>query len=143
MGILTMIFCFQNFSDQISLKIVFPIHSWSVLGLVFCVVNKMSLNCTSCYFFQDFCYDHMTSQTLQICFLFIRSFNFNWSACEWSEFFLQFKEFELYWGAVFFKMFTHFHVFWSQIGVVIVVTPKQEMERKASGFAAWNFFLQI
>ena len=29
----------------------------------------------------DFCYDHMTSHRLQICFLFIRSCNFNWIAC--------------------------------------------------------------
>ena len=26
---------------------------------------------------RDFCYDHMRSQPLQICFLFIRSYNFN------------------------------------------------------------------
>ena len=35
---------------------------------------------------QDFCYDHMTSQPLQICFLFIRSCNFNWIACATSFF---------------------------------------------------------
>ena len=44
-------------------------------------------------------------------------------------FFLQFKEFELYWGAIFFKdLFTHFHDFSSQSGVVILVPPKQEVE---------------
>ena len=32
---------------------------------------------------------------------------------------------------LFFKdLFAHFHGFWSQIGVVILVTPKQEVERK-------------
>ena len=30
---------------------------------------------------QDFCYDHMRSQSLQICFLSIRSCHFNWMAC--------------------------------------------------------------
>ena len=30
---------------------------------------------------QDFCYDHLTSQPLQICFSYIRLCNFNWSAC--------------------------------------------------------------
>ena len=34
---------------------------------------------------QDFCYDYMTSQILQIC-LFIRSSNFNWSSCVTSFF---------------------------------------------------------
>ena len=56
--------------------------------------------------------------------------------------FLQFKEFELYWGAVFFflRSVTHFHDFWSQIGVVILVTPKQEVERKSEWFCGVNFF---
>ena len=58
-----------------------------------------------------------------------------------SVFFLQFKEFEFYWGADFFKgLFTHFHDFWSQIGVVILVTPKQEMERKSEWFCGVNCF---
>ena len=61
--------------------------------------------------------------------------------------FLQFKEFELYWGAVFFiffkDLFTHFHDFWSQIGVVILVTPKQEMERKSEWFCGVKFFALI
>ena len=35
---------------------------------------------------RDFCYDHMTSQSLKICFLFIRSCNFNWIACVTSFF---------------------------------------------------------
>ena len=40
----------------------------------------------SCFLFrQDFCYDHMTSQS-QICFLFIRSRNINWIACVTSFF---------------------------------------------------------
>ena len=30
---------------------------------------------------RNFCDDHMTSQLIQICFLFIRSCNFNWNAC--------------------------------------------------------------
>ena len=56
--------------------------------------------------------------------------------------FLQFKEFELYWGAVLFlkDLFTHFHDFWSQIGVVILVTPKQEVERKSEWFCGVKFF---
>ena len=42
---------------------------------------------------------------------------------------------------VFFQdLFTHFHDFWSQIGVVILVTPKQEMERKSEWFCGVNFF---
>ena len=49
--------------------------------------------------------------------------------------FLQFKEFELYWGAaIFLKICSHFHEFRNQIGVVILVTPKQEMERKSEWF---------
>ena len=46
----------------------------SFIGLVFCLVNENSLNCTSglvllCFFFrQNFCYDHMTSQTLNLLF---------------------------------------------------------------------------
>ena len=36
-----------------------------------------------------------------------------------------------------------FHDFWSQIRVVFLVTPKQELERKASGFAAWDFYALI
>ena len=31
----------------------------------------------------------------------------------------------------------------SQIGLVISVTPKQDIELKASGFVAWNFFKVI
>ena len=30
---------------------------------------------------RDFCYNHMTSPPLQICFLFVLSCNFNWRAC--------------------------------------------------------------
>ena len=41
----------------------------------------------------------------------------------------------------FFKdLFTHFHDFWSQIGVVILVTPKQEVERKSEWFCGVKFF---
>ena len=44
----------------------------------------------SCYVFlfrrQYFCCNHMTRQPLHICFLFIRSCNFNWSACVTSFF---------------------------------------------------------
>ena len=42
--------------------------------------------------------------------------------------FLQFKEFELYWGAL------------NCIGVVILVTPKQEVERKSEWFCGVKFF---
>ena len=44
--------------------------------------------CPAVFWFRrrDFCYDHMTSQPLQICFLVIRSCNFNWSACVTSFF---------------------------------------------------------
>ena len=43
--------------------------------------------------------------------------------------------------AMFFSdLFTHFLDFWSQIGVVILVTPKQEMERKSECFCGVNFF---
>ena len=37
-------------------------------------------------------------------------------------------------------LFTHFHDFWSQIGVVILVTPKQEVERKIEWFCGVKFF---
>ena len=52
------------------------------------------------------------------------------------------QKFELYSGAVFFfqDLFTHFHDFWSQIGVVILVTPKQEVERKSEWFCGVKFF---
>ena len=57
----------------------------------------------------------------------------------------------LYWCSVFFTiqriwivlgrcLFTHFHDFWSQIGVVILVTPKQEVERKSRWLCGVNFF---
>ena len=50
---------------------------------------------------------------------------------------LQFKEFELYWGAVFFSdLFTLFHDFSKCFDVVILVTPKQEVEQKSECFAA-------
>ena len=42
--------------------------------------------CPAMFFYFVFCYDHMTSQPLQSCFLFIRSYNFNWSACVTSFF---------------------------------------------------------
>ena len=55
--------------------------------------------------------------------------------------FLQFKEFELYWGAVLFlDLYSHFRDFWSQIGVVILVTPKQEVERKSQWFCGVKFY---
>ena len=45
-------------------------------------------------------------------------------------------------GRCLFKdLFTYFHDFWSQIGVVILVTPKQEVERKSEWFCGVNFFL--
>ena len=44
-------------------------------------------------------------------------------------------------GYVFSKdLFTRFQDFLSQIGVVILVTPKQEMERKSECFCGWNCF---
>ena len=42
--------------------------------------------------------------------------------------------------ALLFLQFTHFHDFWSQIGVVILVTPKQEVERKSEWFCGVIFF---
>ena len=43
--------------------------------------------CPAMFLFRrrDFCYDRMTSQPLQICFLFIRSCNFNWVSA-WRHF---------------------------------------------------------
>ena len=80
-------------------------------------------------------------------FLFIRSCNFYWNAYVTSFFalsgarFLQLKEFELLWGAVFFKdLFTHFHDSWSQIGVMILVTPKPEVEWKSEWFCGVKFY---
>ena len=52
---------------------------------------------------------------------------------------LHFKKFELYWGAVFFKEIcsqTCYHDICGKIEVMILVTPKQEVEQKDSGFAA-------
>ena len=37
-------------------------------------------------------------------------------------------------------LFTHFHDFLNQIGVVILVTPKQEIERKSEWFCGVIFF---
>ena len=37
-------------------------------------------------------------------------------------------------------LFTHFHDFWSQIRVVILVTPKQELHRTSATFCAVNCF---
>ena len=79
--------------------------------------------------------------------LFVRSCNFYWNAYVTSFFalsgarVLQLKEFELLWGAVFFKdLFTHFHDSWSQIGVMILVTPKPEVERKSEWFCSVKFY---
>ena len=55
---------------------VFPILSLSVLCLVFCLVSKIFLNCTSglvllCFYLsrrRDFCYEHMTSQPPNLIF---------------------------------------------------------------------------
>ena len=41
----------------------------------------------------------------------------------------------------FLDLFPHFHDFWSQIGVVILVTPKQEGERKSECFCRVKFLL--
>ena len=44
-------------------------------------------------------------------------------------------------GYVFFKICSLiFHDFWSQIGVVILVTPKQEVERKSVWLCGLKFF---
>ena len=46
-GIFSMIFCFFIYIfDLICLEMVFPSHSQSVPGLVFCLVNENFLNCT-------------------------------------------------------------------------------------------------
>ena len=46
----------------------------------------------------------------------------------------------MYWGAGFFSdLFTHFNDFWSQIRVVILITPKQEMQRTSEWFCGVNF----
>ena len=64
--------------------VIVHLFCWSGTA-VFQSILSMLFQDLSCYVFlfrrQDFCYDHMTSQPLQICFLFIRSWNFNWSAC--------------------------------------------------------------
>ena len=43
-------------------------------------------------------------------------------------------------GYVFQDLFAHFHDFWCQIGVVILVTLKQEVERKSEWFCGVKFF---
>ena len=122
---------------------------WIVSGLVLL-----------CFLFrrQIFCYDNVTSQPLQQQSAFCsflhsvspelgawRHFSLCFSSFAWWSFwshvtclsqidFLQFKE------CLFFDLFTHFHDFWSQIGVVILVTPKQEMERKSEWFCGVKFF---
>ena len=72
----------------------------SIIGLIghltrltFCQVKAKSIlwiliQGLSCYIFlfQDFCYDHMTSQSLHICFLVNHSCNFIWIACVTSYF---------------------------------------------------------
>ena len=60
------------------------------------------------------------------------------------EEFLQFKEFELYWGAVSFLRSVHTSSWflksnWSS-DFVILVTPKQEVERKSEWFCDVKFF---
>ena len=40
-------------------------------------------------------------------------------------------------------MFTGFSFFWSQIRVVILVTPKQEVERKCGWFCGVNYFFAL
>ena len=55
-------------------------------------------------------------------------------------FFLQFKEFELCWSAVFFRICSHIFDFWSQIRIVILVTPKQNVERKSEWFCGMRLF---
>ena len=47
---------------------------------------------------RDFCSDHMTSQSLQICFLFIHSCSFNWIACVTSFFALSGASFFVHWS---------------------------------------------
>ena len=40
-------------------------------------------------------------------------------------------------------LFTYFYDFGSQMGVVILVTPKQEVEQKSKWFCGVNFFALI
>ena len=52
-------------------------------------------------------------------------------------FFLQFKEFELYWDAVF---CSYFSMILKLNGVVVLVTPKQEVEQKTECFCSMTLF---
>ena len=54
--------------------------------------------------------------------------------------FFQFKEIELNWGADFLSYVCKFYDVSSQIGVMILVTPKQEVEQKSESFCGLNFF---
>ena len=40
-------------------------------------------------------------------------------------------------------VFSHFHDFWSQIGIVILLTPKQEVERKSEWFLRRKIFFAL
>ena len=62
----------------------------------------------------------------------------SWMAFKWMFTSSRFRNFSGY--VFFYDLFTYFHDFWSQIGVVILVTPKQEMERKSEWFCGVNFF---
>ena len=84
------LFSFRSFSFSIDdfvcvLAGIVQLICWS--GRVSLSFSFNSLNCISglVYVFlfrrQGFCYNHMTSQPLQICFLFISSCNFNLNAC--------------------------------------------------------------
>ena len=59
-----------------------------------------------------------------------------------SQFLLQFKEFELYWGAIFFfKICSHiFMIFKLKLEQWFWSRRNRKWSEKASGFAAWNFF---
>ena len=91
---LTLIFCFFDFLDRIfflnGFSNPFIVHSRS--SFLFSQWKFFELyvrTCPAMFFLfrrRDFCYDHMTSQPLQVCFLFIRSCNFNWNACVTSFF---------------------------------------------------------
>ena len=50
--------------------------SFFVKSMKILCIERQDLFCYVSLFRQEFCYEHMTSQPLQICFLFIRSWNF-------------------------------------------------------------------
>ena len=50
----------------------------------------------------------------------------------------------MYWGVVYFWIFSHFHGFWRQSGVLILLTPKQDVVWKSiKGFCVVRFFASV